>query len=55
MKKSEMVEIMARKLERCHDRYGNLFKFELVANELLEGIEEVLTLIWEPETEDKNG
>ena len=35
-----MIIIIANKLERCHDRHGNLLDFEFVANELLEDIEE---------------
>lgn len=41
MKRSEVVKMIASKLERCHDRYGNLYNFDFVANELLEDIEEI--------------
>ena len=53
MKRNEVVKMIASKLERCHDRYGNLHNFELVAHELLEDIEEVGIITWEPEDEEE--
>ena len=38
MKKSEVVDYIANKLERCHDRYGNLHDFHFVASEILEDL-----------------
>jgi hypothetical protein len=39
MKKSELLKTIQNTLERCHDRYGNLYGFEVVAKEILEDIE----------------
>ena len=40
MKKSEMIQIMVNKLERCHDRHGSLWDFEFAVKEILEDMEE---------------
>jgi hypothetical protein len=39
MTRKDMITRLAHMLERCHDRHGNLFGFESVAEELLEEAE----------------